>query len=819
MTATVPIGEKSMETATTSSGSAPGWLSALLVFLAAMAVLVPTTTDFGLTYDEPAYNISQDYSVQWWEQLAAVRSASDLTALLSTDNLTYYWPYARFGVNFHPTLSGQLNLLSYQLLHGVISDTAARRMASVIEFALTVTLIFTFVAHRFGKGPGLVAALGLLLLPRLYGQAHLIDTDIPGLLIWMATAFAFWKGLEEPNGRAWRVCVGVLVGLAFIQKMSTMAVVLPLLAWIIIRQPLRTIRAGDVRTALLDGTITLGILAFPLLLAFREMNVMLHFLPEPKSTNLYVHRPKTWMPGAFLTLPLQLWLLRRFLARLVPNSRLWGTERPAIEILAAMLAFPPVIAWLGNPGWWRETIPRLAHYYALNSNRRGALTDIKILYLGQTYDFSLPWHNGWVLLAITVPLGLLAFGLLGTLTSIVGARRAALPAYFVLHLLIHPSLRMLNTPAHDGVRLMMPTMAFLAILAALGMRFLARRVGVWFSPAWFRPSFALIALAVLGTEAVALWRIHPYELSYYNTLVDGPRGAWHRGFELSYWYDAFNPRVLGEINARLPQDAHVTFPNDLSAPMTFQELQALGQLRGDIRFDAPQNDYPYFWLLTHDSKATANTRLLFALTPWYADEPRQLGGARVVTVAEPRAVARALALQLLTAGTEVGTDDPPHAPPWVRAHAPILARFWGDGLFKNRPLSVNRPLLNWAKHDPDGLVAAAQAIVAHRAELTTDRKDAPKPDPKVVFATHPDAIKLYRIISRFDGQDQASFSSDLLKKRPAALLDAVRILTVYYKEVERVLTRYGFTDPATIGGHLDRDLRDEDQIPSSQPDA
>ena len=67
--------------------SGPAWLGILLVFLGALAALVPTTADFGLTYDEPAYSFSQDMSSQWWEQLAAARSTGDLAALLATDNL------------------------------------------------------------------------------------------------------------------------------------------------------------------------------------------------------------------------------------------------------------------------------------------------------------------------------------------------------------------------------------------------------------------------------------------------------------------------------------------------------------------------------------------------------------------------------------------------------------------------------------------------------------------------------------------------------------------------------------------------------------
>ena len=70
-----------------------------------------------------------------------------------------------------------------------------------IEFALTITILFGFLARRYGPWVGGVAAGSLLLMPRLYGQAHLIDTDIPGLFLWAATALAFWKGLHEPNAR------------------------------------------------------------------------------------------------------------------------------------------------------------------------------------------------------------------------------------------------------------------------------------------------------------------------------------------------------------------------------------------------------------------------------------------------------------------------------------------------------------------------------------------------------------------------------------------------------------------------------------------
>ena len=77
-------------------------------------------------------------------------------------------------------------------------------------------------------------------MPRLYGQAHLIDTDTPGLLLWAATALAFWKGLHEPDARRWRVAVGILLGLAFVEKMGAVMVLLPLLLWLVVGQLPRT---------------------------------------------------------------------------------------------------------------------------------------------------------------------------------------------------------------------------------------------------------------------------------------------------------------------------------------------------------------------------------------------------------------------------------------------------------------------------------------------------------------------------------------------------------------------------------------------------
>lgn len=761
------------------------WVGGGLVFLAAIGALVPCLDDLGLTYDEPAYRYSQLVSAQWWEQLALARGVADLKAVFDPDALLYYWPYGRHGINFHPPLAGQLNLLAHGLLGACLGDIPARRLASAVELALTVAMLFVFLARRYGYWAGVGAAGALLLMPRVFGQALLIDTDTPGMMLWAATAFAFWKGLHEPDAARWRVAVGVLVGLGFVEKMSTIFVLLPLLAWLVLghlRPP--TLRRGWADW--LDGLLTSVLLLAPLAVAFREVLRLKAQFPPPATTDLFLVRPPTRLSGWVLLVPLGFWLSRRALARLRPSSRVWGAERPALEIWQAILAFAPAIGWLGNPAWWREALPRLAHYYMLNTDRRGSLTEIRIQFWGETYEYALPWNNGWVWIAIAVPASLLVAATLGLLfTSWSWSRRDRLPLFFVVNFLALPILRMLPTPAHDGVRLMLPTFVFLAGLAGWGIAWLGDGLAGRLPRAVGPLVRGIVLVAALGPAAWQLVKVHPYELSYYNEWIGGPRAAWDQGFELTYWYDALTPAVLRDLNKRLPAGAQITFSSELSAPaMVVSDLQALGRLRGDLRLSPGRDRFPYMWLLTHDSKAEAFTKLLFQMRPWYGSTPTELEGARVLTVAGPVAVSRAWALKTLTVLNE-GRRPKLEAPPeWARRWVPGI-----EGLWAIRPTLAERAVLNrrvfeWAQDEPDRFIAAAEALANGE---DNDR----------------DARALRALLSSSE-----KALSTLLEVRPEALAEAAWVLTRRHDDVRRVLERPGFLAPEHLGTTLDEGLPD-----------
>lgn len=765
------------------------WWACGAVLVVVLAATLPTTGDFGLTWDEPAYRYSQEMSAQWWERLAEARSGAEVGALLDPDTLLYYWPYGRHGINFHPPLAGQLNLATYALFGRWVKDIPARRLASVFEYALTITLGFGFLARRYGVWVGAVMAGSLLCMPRVYGDGHIAGTDMPGLLLWVATALAFWKGLYESKGRHWRVAVGVLLGLAFIEKMAAVAVIVPLLGWLVVAHLPKTFaRGGGGRASWLDGLVTTSAMLLPLGIAFGEILRLKAKLPPPARTNLFVDRPPSVLPGIVLAVPLLVWFVRRGLGRIYRTSPVWGAERPALETWTAILAFAPVVGWLGNPAWWRETLPRLAHYYMLNTDRHGSLPDIWILYLGELYEFSLPWHNGWVLMAVTVPLSVLVAAVVGLVYLVRMVPRDWLPTYFLLHLVTLPVFRMLPTPAHDGVRLLLPAFFFLAAFAGWGTIWGADALARWFRLRQWGMR-GLLASLVLLSSAWQLVKVHPFELSYYNELIGGPRGARRRGFELAYWYDAFTPSVIAEINRRLPPGASVDFFTGKTEAPTFNELQSLGALRGDITIGAKdRNAFPYAWLLTQDAKASPQSRLLYAMTPFYQVAPIQLDGLRVASVADPVAVSRALALNLLANGPDESLP-PPEVPEWVRLYVPVLGRFWGEGLSRAPVLTVNEPLFEWARDDPDGLRAAARRLV--------ERKGGDG---------DPDSARLWSILTRYDRGPERRYADQLLRIRPAALTEAVAILIDRPDDVRTVLTRYAYTDAASIGGYLDQSL-------------
>jgi len=108
------------------------------------------------------------------------------------------------------------------------------------------------------------------------------------------------------------------------------------------------------------------------------------------------------------------------------------------------------------------------------------------------------------------------------------------------------------SPAHDGVRYLLPAFPFAACVMTLGVRKMREIIsnptqGSHLMSA-IRWLIAAGAIALLITDLNNPARRPPFELSYYNGIVGGLSGAHKKGYETTYWWEILNDDILKRLN-------------------------------------------------------------------------------------------------------------------------------------------------------------------------------------------------------------------------------------------------------------------------------
>jgi hypothetical protein len=153
-----------------------------------------------------------------------------------------------------------------------------------------------------------------------------------------------------------------------------------------------------------------------------------------------------------------------------------------------------------------------------------------------------------VMLAITLtlPVWPLFFGGL-----VFAARRVArktiewrsLAALLLWFLLIFAYVLLKRPPMYDGYRHFLFILPPVFICAGLALQFILKR-----SRRTWLNALLLAALALPGV--VSLVTLHPYQYTYYNTLMGGTGGA-SRRFETDYWLTCYR-EIIEQVNANTP---------------------------------------------------------------------------------------------------------------------------------------------------------------------------------------------------------------------------------------------------------------------------
>ena len=145
------------------------------------------------------------------------------------------------------------------------------------------------------------------------------------------------------------------------------------------------------------------------------------------------------------------------------------------------------------------------------------------------------------------------------------------------------------SPAHDGIRYLLPAIPFAACFMTTGLlcgwRFVTQTPMEVRKGLAARCAIAVIAVAFIGADLHSPARYPPFELSYYNQLVEGLSGAHRRGYETTYWWEILNHRALEKING-FCRGASVYFPIP-PTDLFFKQMKAQGKIAFEPAQDRP----------------------------------------------------------------------------------------------------------------------------------------------------------------------------------------------------------------------------------------
>lgn len=248
----------------------------------------------------------------------------------------------------------------------------------------------------------------------------------------------------------------------------------------------------------------------------------------------------------FTALVLALPLLLFMLYRRLPWRR--ATCQGGLILLAAGFFF-----FLINPAWW-DGPWMAARQYVGSSISRLDWVPITTFFGGEFYPRRCPAHYPFTIFGITTPLLQLLALAAGSLWWAVDRQTrpdwrwqlAAAGAWLPFLLMVLPF-----SPTNDGERYLLPAYPFAALLMMDALDRAIRYLRTALPPARLLLRRTCLAiLTVLGLLAAGdTIRYHPYQLSYYNSLIGGLAGAHLAGYEVAYWWEALNDDSLARIES------------------------------------------------------------------------------------------------------------------------------------------------------------------------------------------------------------------------------------------------------------------------------
>jgi len=497
-------------------------------FVAILLALDPTGDHPG-HFDGPGLTVDEAFNVSQGTLLADRLMAGDLAGLQKIDaRLPDHPPLGRYCIG----LCHELAYLVWPPVDRKIpySITCART-APAAAFAALLLVVGISAGRWYGRLAGAVAPLALILMPRVFGHAHLaaletfVNLTCTSAVLYLAATWTspLKKGtvplepekIPEPTDTANRDC------------------------------PLFQPASSRERKRLLIQS-AIGGLLFGLALLTKVQAVL-------------------------LPIPVALWALITLRWRAIPRLAIWG--------LAGGLVF--FLFW---PHMWSSPVAHVQAYLGRTTDR----ATLYVWYLGQSLaDRDVPWHYPWVMFLATVPVGLHLAGFCGLFGPGKPAWRSPREGLLLASLLF--PLIVFSIPGvavYDGERLFSQVFPLWALFIGRG----ADCLWHWLTRRFSNRLATISLVALMAAQGYGLWSMAPCWLSYYNLAAGGLPGASMLGLEISYWGDGVTRELLEQTARIVPENSRIAVAPTLHAAQWHELLlqsPALRQRNIELVPDSP----------------------------------------------------------------------------------------------------------------------------------------------------------------------------------------------------------------------------------------
>ena len=182
------------------------WAVSALLAIAYLTLLLATVHDLGYARDEGFYFQAARSYESWFELLR-----TDFAQAMEPATVDRYWAMN----HEHPALMKSLFALSHRFLfdgwHLFREPGTTYRFPGMVVSTLGVVVTYLWGARESGRLAGVVSALSLALMPRVFYHSHLACFDMPVTAMLLLTSYAFARSLD--GGKGWAIATGIIYGL------------------------------------------------------------------------------------------------------------------------------------------------------------------------------------------------------------------------------------------------------------------------------------------------------------------------------------------------------------------------------------------------------------------------------------------------------------------------------------------------------------------------------------------------------------------------------------------------------------------------------